>query len=62
MQHEKYFSLKIIPKCDGETSPISFSKTLKLSMSLDQQLEILYNLFLLYVQVDDYQNILKLRC
>ena len=53
MQHEKYFSLKIIPKCDGETSPISFSKTLKLSMSLDQQFEILYNLFLLYVQVDD---------
>ena len=33
-----------------------------LSISLDQQAEVLYSLFLLYVSVEDDQNILKLRC
>ena len=33
-----------------------------MSISLDQQPEMLLNLFLLYLQVKVYQNILKLRC
>ena len=37
-------------KCGGETSPRPFSKKSKLSISLDQQSEIFYSLFLLYVQ------------
>ena len=47
-------------KCGGETRP--FLKKLKLSISQDQQSEDPYSLFLLYVPVEDYQNILKLRC
>ena len=31
-------------------------------LSLDQQFEILYNIFLRYIQVEDYRNILKLTC
>ena len=42
------------------TSRRSFYKKSQLSISLDQQPEILGGLFLLYVQVEDYQNILKL--
>ena len=49
------------PKCVGETSPTSLSKKSKLSISLHQQYEILYSLLLLYVQVEDYPNILILR-
>ena len=49
-------------KYGGKPSPRLFSKKSKLSISLDQQPEISYCLFLLYVQVEDYQNILKLRC
>ena len=30
--------------------------------SLNQQFEVSYSLFLLYVQVENYQNILKLKC
>ena len=33
-----------------------------LSISPDQQSEMLYSLFLLYVQDEVYQNIVKLRC
>ena len=33
-----------------------------MSISLDQRSETLYNLLLLNVQVEHYQNILKLRC
>ena len=33
-----------------------------LSISLDQQAEVLYSLFLLYVSVEVDQNVLKLRC
>ena len=39
----------------------SFSKKLKLSISLDQQSKVLYS-FLLCVQVEGYRNILKPRC
>ena len=35
-------------KCGGETSPRLFSKESNVNMSLDQQPEILYSLFLLY--------------
>ena len=56
------FLEKSYKKCDGETSPRAFYKKSKLSASLDQQSEILQNLFLLYVKVEVYQNILKLRC
>ena len=45
----------------GEGSPRPFYKETKLSISLDQQSEMLKSLFSLYVQVKVYQNILKLR-
>ena len=32
------------------------------SLSLDQQSEVQYSLFFLYIQVEDYRNILRLRC
>ena len=35
---------------------------LQLSISLDEQFKASYCMFLLYVQVEDYGNILKLRC
>ena len=60
------FLKKSYTKCSGETSPKPFSKNSKLSISLDQQSEIFVVVcllfFLLYVQVKDYQHILKLRC
>ena len=37
----------------------SYLKKSKLKKYLNQQLEILYSLFLLHVQVDIYQNIFK---
>ena len=46
-------------KYSAEASPGPFYKTSKLSISLDQQSELLY---LFYVRVEFYQNILKLRC
>ena len=49
-------------KCGGETSSLGFLKKSKLSIALDQQSEVSYSLLLLHVQVEDYQNILKLRC
>ena len=48
-------------KCGGKTSPRPFPKKSKLSIFLDQQSKALYNLLLLYVQGEGYQNILKLR-
>ena len=36
---------KSYPKCGGETSPWPFSKTWKLSISLDKQSKVLYSLF-----------------
>ena len=53
---------KLYTKCGGENSPSPFYKTSNLSISFDQLPEMLYSLFLLYVQVVVYQNILKLRC
>ena len=51
-------------KSGGETSPMPFSEKSKLSLSLDQYSKVLYNLFILYVmlQIEGYQNILKLSC
>ena len=48
-------------KCGGETILRSFSKKSKLSISLDQQSEIL-NSFLFCVQIKVHKNILKSRC
>ena len=48
-------------KCGGKASPRPFYKKSKLSISLDQQPEHFYSL-LVYVQVEEYQNKLKLRC
>ena len=39
-----------------------FIKISKLSIYLNQQFEMLFSLFVLYVQVKAYQNISKLRC
>ena len=55
------FFEKLYTKCGGKPSPSPFYWKPKLSISLDQQSEILNNLFLLYVLVKDYRNILKLR-
>ena len=58
------YNMKIIffekpySKCDGKHSPRTFSKNSKLNISVDQQSKILYSLFLLYAQVEDYRNIL----
>ena len=56
------FLKKSYAKSIGESSPRSFYKTLKLSMSFNQQSEMSRSLLLLYGQVEVYQNILKLRC
>ena len=45
------FIEKWYTKCGGETSPRPFSEKLKLSISLDQQSKVLYNLFLLYAKL-----------
>ena len=53
------FLEKSYTKCDGETSPRPFSETLKLSISLDQESEVLYTLLLLYDKlraIEIYQN------
>ena len=47
------FLEKSYTKCGGKIIPGPFSKESKLSISLDQQTDILYSLFLLYVQVED---------
>ena len=63
MSHDEYFLLeKLCTKCSGEISLQPFFKKSKLSISLDQQHEVSYSLFLLLVQIEDYQNILKLMC
>ena len=45
----------------GEISPRPFCKQSELSISLGQQSEMLEGLFLLHIQVDVYQKILKLK-
>ena len=42
--------------------PDPFLKKSQMSISLDQQSEMLYSLFLLHVQVEVYQYLLELRC
>ena len=39
-----------------ETSPRPFFKKSKFTLSLDQQFEFSHSLFLLHVQVEDYQK------
>ena len=56
------FLEKSCAKCGGEVGPRPFYKKSKLNISLDQQSEMLYSLFLLYDQVEIYQNISKLGC
>ena len=56
------FLEKSSTKCCRKTSPRSFFKKSKLSISRDQQSEVSYSLLLLYVQAEAYQKILKLRC
>ena len=56
------FLHKLYTECGGEASPRSFHKKSKLSISLNQQSEILYSLHLLHVQVKVHQHISKLRC
>ena len=46
----------------GQISPKTFLKKSKLSISFNQQSEVSCSLFLLYVQVENYKNILQLRC
>ena len=58
----KSFLDKSYTKYVGETIPRPFSKKSKLSISLNQWYKVLYSLFSLYVQVKDYQDILKPRC
>ena len=53
------FFEKPYTKCGGEANPRPFYKITILSISLDQQSEMS---FLLYVQVEIYQNTLKLKC
>ena len=45
------FFEKPYTKWDGETSSRLFSEKLKLSISLDQQSKVLYNLFSLYAKL-----------
>ena len=54
------FLEKLFRKYTRKASPRPFYKKSKLSISLDQQSEMLYNLFLLNFQVEIYQNILEL--
>ena len=42
--------------------PDPFLEKTKFSISMDQWSEYLYSLFLFYIQVEDCQNIFKLRC
>ena len=55
------FPEKPYTKCGEEVSLRPFYKKSKFSIPLDQLSEMLWRLFLLYGQVDVYQNILKLR-
>ena len=49
------FLEKSYVRCGGEASPRPIYKKSKLMISLDQQSEMLYSLFLLYIQVEVYQ-------
>ena len=45
-----------------KTSSRPFDKKIKIERISESTTEMLQNLFLLYVQVEVYRNILKLRC
>ena len=54
---------KLYAKFEEKLIPDPFLKNENWAyLSLDQQFEILYNIFLRYIQVEDYRNILKLTC
>ena len=55
------FLEKSYKKCGGETVYRPFSKTTKLSISLDQQFKVIDSLILVYVQIKGYWAILKSR-
>ena len=55
------FLEKSYKKCGRKASLRPFYKKSKWSISLDQQSEHLYSLFLLYCHFEDYQNKLKLK-
>ena len=55
------FLPKLFTKSGGETSPRPFHKKAKLNRFLDQQAKRLYSQFLVYVIVENHQNILKIR-
>ena len=55
------FFEKLQAKCGAETTAQPLSKTSKLSITYNCNLKC-YSLFLLYVQVENYQNILTQRC
>ena len=56
------FLKKSFSKYTVETSRKPLFKKSKFDILLDPQSEVSYNLFILQVQVKDYQNMLKLRC
>ena len=58
----KFLFKKLCTKCGAETSPRHIFKKSKLGIALDQRSEFSYSLLLLYAQVVDYQDMLKLRC
>ena len=58
----KFFFKKLCTKCGAETSPRHILKKSKLCIGLDQWSEVSYSSLLLYGQVVDYQDMLKLRC
>ena len=53
------FLEKTYTKRGEEASSITFYKNSKWNISLFQQSEMLYSLFLFYTQVEVYQNVLK---
>ena len=56
------FLEKSYKKYGGEAGPRPFYKKSKSSIVLDQQSKMLYSWFLLYIQVDVYQNTSDLKC
>ena len=58
----KIFLEKSYTKCGGEAIPRPVSKKPKLSMSLDQQSKSFIKFVFIVCQVEDYLNVLKLRC
>ena len=51
----------VAEKIDVDSVPRPFFKIPRLSISLNQLSEMLYSFLLMHVQVEEYQNILKLK-